>query len=35
MRKRSQVPEGVEVLDSGWAMQQKRHIKTKKIYKWK
>jgi hypothetical protein len=35
MRKRSQVPEGVKVLDSVWAMRRKRRIKTKEIYKWK
>jgi hypothetical protein len=35
IRQQNQVPEGVKVLDSVWAMRQKRRIKTKEIYKWK
>ena len=33
--RRNQVPEGVKVLDSVWAMKRKRRIKTKQVYKWK
>jgi hypothetical protein len=35
IRNRKQVPEGVKVLDSVWAMRRKRRIKTKEVYKWK
>ena len=35
IRRRDQVPEGVKVLDSVWAMRRKRRIKTKEVYKWK
>jgi uncharacterized protein (DUF486 family) len=35
VRKRSQVQEGVKVLDSVLAMRRKRRIETKEIYKWK
>ena len=35
IRRRDQVPEGVKVLDSVWAMRRKRQIKTKQVYKWK
>ena len=33
--RREQVPEGVQVLPAVWAMRRKRHIKTRKVYKWK
>ena len=32
---RREVPEGVKVLPSVWAMKRKRRISTGKIYKWK
>jgi hypothetical protein len=32
---RSQVPKGVEVLDSVWSMKRKRDIKTRKVYRHK
>jgi hypothetical protein len=32
---RSEVPEGVPVLPSVWAMRRKRRIDTREVYKWK
>jgi hypothetical protein len=32
---RSQVPEGMDILPSVWAMRRKRRIKTREVYKWK
>ena len=32
---RKEVPKGTRVLDMVWAMQCKRHINTRKVYKWK
>ena len=32
---RSQVPEGVQILPSVWAMKRKRRISTGEVYKWK
>jgi hypothetical protein len=31
----NEVPEGVKVLDSIWAMRRKRRIDTREVYKWK